>query len=117
MSRRGRLTRLGGAAVAWPGALLAQAPVKVYRLGVLSGGVPVADTTPFGAALLGGLAQHGYTLRRNLALERRDAEGHSERLPHLVDDLGASQVTALVTIGYPAALAAKQGTRLPVVAI
>jgi ABC-type uncharacterized transport system substrate-binding protein len=44
-------------------------------------------------------------------------EGHSDRLPCLVDDLDASQVAALVTIGYPAALAAKQGTRLPVVAI
>ena len=117
MTRRACLTLLGGAALAWPGALLAQAPGKVYRLGVLSGGVPVADTSPFGAALLRGLAQHGYTLRRNLALERRDAEGHSDHLPRLVDDFGASQVAALVTIGYPAALAAKQGTRLPVVAI
>jgi putative ABC transport system substrate-binding protein len=117
MTRRACLTLLGGAAVAWPCAIIAQSPVKVYRLGVLSGGVPVADTSPFGAALLRGLAQHGYTLRRNLALERRDAEGHSDRLPRLVDELGASQVEAIVTIGYPAALAAKQGTRLPVVAI
>ena len=117
LTRRACLTLLGGAAVAWPCALLAQAPVKVSRLGVLSGGVPVADTSPFGAALLRGLAQHGYMLGRNVALERRDAEGHSDCLLHLVDDLGASQVAALVTIGYPAALAAKQGTRLPVVAI
>jgi putative tryptophan/tyrosine transport system substrate-binding protein len=117
MTRRACLTLLGGAAVAWPCAIIAQSPVKVYRLGVLSGGVPVADTSPFGAALLRGLAQHGYTLSRNLALERRDAEGHSDRLPRLVDELGASQVEAIVTIGYPAALAAKQGTRLPVVAI
>src|SRR5262249_58347345 len=117
LTRRACLTLLGGAAIAWPCAILAQSPVKVYRLGVLSGGVPVADTSPFGAALLRGLAQHGYTLSRNLALERRDAEGHSACLPRLVDDLGASHAAALVTIGYPAALAAKQGTRLPVVAI
>jgi putative tryptophan/tyrosine transport system substrate-binding protein len=38
-------------------------------------------------------------------------------LPALVDDLVASRVEALITIGYPAALAAKQGTTLPVVAI
>ena len=117
MTRRACLTLLGGAAVAWPCALRAQSPAKVYRLGVLSGGVPVADTSPFGAALLRGLAQHGYTLGRNLALERRDAEGHSDRLPQLVNELEARKVEALVTIGYPAALAAKQGTRLPVVAI
>jgi putative ABC transport system substrate-binding protein len=70
-----------------------------------------------GAALLRSLAQHGYSLGRNLALERRGAEGHPDRLPHLVDALVASNVEAIVTIGYPSALAAKQGTRLPVVAL
>jgi putative ABC transport system substrate-binding protein len=38
-------------------------------------------------------------------------------LPHLVHDLVASHVEAIVTVGYPPALAAKQGTTLPVVAI
>jgi ABC-type uncharacterized transport system substrate-binding protein len=52
-----------------------------------------------------------------LALERRGAEGHPDRLPALVDDLVARRVEALITIGYPAALAAKQGTTLPVVAL
>jgi putative tryptophan/tyrosine transport system substrate-binding protein len=117
VTRRTCLTLLGGAAVAWPCAVLAQAPAKVSRLGVLSGGVPVADASPVGAALLRGLAQHGYTLGRNLELERRGAEGHPDRLPHLVHDLVASHVEAIVTVGYPPALAAKQGTTLPVVAI
>jgi putative ABC transport system substrate-binding protein len=70
-----------------------------------------------GVALLRGLAQHGYTLGQTLALERRGAEGHPDRLPALVDDLVARRVEALITIGYPAALAAKQGTTLPVVAL
>ena len=117
ITRRVCLTLLGGAAVTGPCAVLAQPPANVARLGVLSGGAPVADASPVGAALLRGLAQHGYTLGRNLALERRGAEGHSDRLPQLVNDLEASKVDALVTIGYPPALAAKQGTRLPVVAI
>jgi putative ABC transport system substrate-binding protein len=117
VTRRACLTLLGGAAVAWPCAVLAQPPAKVSRLGVLSGGAPVADASPVGAALLRGLAQHGYTLGQNVALERRGADGHPDRLPPLVHDLVASQVKAIVTIGYPAALAAKQGTRLPVVAI
>jgi putative ABC transport system substrate-binding protein len=117
MTRRACLTLLGGAAVAWPCAVSAQTPAKVSRLGVLSGGVPVADASPFGAALLRGLAQHGYALGRNLELERRGAEGHTDRLPRLVNELVASKVDALVTVGYPPALAAKQGTRLPVVAI
>jgi ABC-type uncharacterized transport system substrate-binding protein len=117
VTRRTCLALLRGAAVAWPCAVLAQAPAKVSRLGVLSGGVPVADASPVGAALLRGLAQHGYTLGRNLELERRGAEGHPDRLPHLVHDLVASHVEAIVTVGYPPALAAKQGTTLPVVAI
>jgi putative ABC transport system substrate-binding protein len=117
LTRRACLTLLGGAAVAWPCAVIAQTPAKVYRLGVLSGGAPVADASPNGAALLRSLAQHGYALGRNLALERRGAEGYIDRLPRLVNELLASKVDAIVTIGYPPALAAKQGTRLPVVAI
>jgi|RhiMetdeSRZDD1v2_1073273.scaffolds.fasta_scaffold32058_3 ABC-type uncharacterized transport system substrate-binding protein len=117
ITRRACLTLLGGAAVAWPCAVIAQAPAKLSRLGVLSGGALVADASPNGVALLRGLAQHGYTLSRNLALERRGAEGHTDRLPHLVNDLLASKIDVIVTIGYPPALAAKQGTRLPVVAI
>jgi putative ABC transport system substrate-binding protein len=117
VTRRACLMLLGGAAVAWPRTVLGQSPAKVHRLGVLSGGAPVADTSPVGAALLRGLAQHGYTLGQNVALERRGADGYPDRLPALVQDLVARRVEVLVTIGYPAALAAKQGTTLPVVAI
>src|SRR5262245_34163195 len=117
ITRRVCLTLLGGAAVTGPCAVLAQPPAKLARLGVLSGGAPVADASPLGAALLRGLAQHGYTLGRNVALERRGAEGYSDRLPQLVHDLEASKVEAIITIGYPPALAAKQGTHLPVVVI
>ena len=117
ITRRVCLTLLGGAAVTRPCAVLAQPPANVARLGVLSGGAPVADASPVGAALLRGLAQHGYTLGQNLALERRGADGHPDGLPPLVHDLVASHVEVIVTIGYPSALAAKQGTSLPVVAI
>jgi putative tryptophan/tyrosine transport system substrate-binding protein len=117
VTRRACLMLLSGAAVVWPSAVRAQSPAKIVRLGVLSGGAPITDASPMGVALLRGLAQHGYTLGQTLALERRGAEGHPDRLPALVDDLVASRVEALITIGYPAALAAKQGTTLPVVAI
>jgi putative tryptophan/tyrosine transport system substrate-binding protein len=117
VTRRTCLMLLGGTAVAWPHAVRAQPPATVTRLGVLSGGAPVADASPVGAALLRGLAQHGYALGRNLALERRGAEGHPDRLLPLVHDLVASHVEVIVTIGYPSALAAKQGTTLPVVTI
>jgi putative ABC transport system substrate-binding protein len=116
MTRREFITLLGSVAVAWPRAVIAQTSAKVYRVGLLTGGPPVADDTPGGAALIRGLAQHGYTLGRNLAFERRAAEGHLDRLPRLVDELVASKVEAIVTFGYPPALAAKQGTIMPVVA-
>jgi putative tryptophan/tyrosine transport system substrate-binding protein len=115
-TRRAFLALLGSAAVAWPCALSAQTPARVYRIGLLSGGAPLADANPNAAALIRGLAQHGYALGRNLVFERRGAEGHLDRLPRLVDELVASKVDAIVTFGYPPALAAKQHTALPVVA-
>jgi len=116
-TRREFIILLGGAAVAWPGAVIAQAPAKVYRIGLLGGGAPVTDASPFGAALIRGLAQYGYAPGHNLEFERRGAEGHLDRLPHLVDELVVSKVDAIFTSGYPPALAAKQGTTIPVVAI
>jgi len=116
-TRRTFLTLLGGVVVAWSRAAIAQTPSKVYRIGLLYGGAPVANASPNGAALIRGLAQHDYTLGRNLEFERRAAEGHLDRLPRLVDELVASKVDVIVTIGYPSAFAAKQGTTIPVVAV
>ena len=114
MRRREFITFLG-AAVVWPRAVAAQNPSKVYRVGSLITGAPVADNSPLGAALIRGLAQHGYALDKNLTFERRGAEMQMDRLPRLVDELVASKVDVIVALGYPAALAAKQGTTLPVV--
>jgi putative tryptophan/tyrosine transport system substrate-binding protein len=38
-----------------------------------------------------------------------------DRLPRLVEELVASKVDVIITIGYPTAVAAKQGTTIPVV--
>ncbi len=53
--------------------------------------------------------QRGYELGRNLALERRGADEHIDRLGCLVDELVASKVDFIVTFGYPAAVTARQG--------
>jgi putative ABC transport system substrate-binding protein len=115
MRRRDVLTAFG-AAVLWPRGGFAQTPVKTARVGLLSAGAPITDNSPNGAALIRGLGRHGYELGRNLAFERRGAEGHVEALPRLVEELAASKVDVVVTSGYPAALACKQAARLPVVA-
>src|SRR5829696_1379711 len=98
-----------------PGRTASQPASKIYRVGLLTPTAPLADTSPFGAPLVHGLAQHGYSQGRDLVFERRGAEGHLDRLPQLVADLVASNVDVIVAFGYPAALAIKQGTTLPAV--
>ena len=89
---------------------------KVYHMGLLGCGPPPSDTSDIVAGLIRGLAQRGYVLDRNVAFERRGAQFHLERLPELVDELVASRVDVIVAIGYPAAAAAKQGTKtIPIV--
>src|SRR5215467_4946473 len=114
MRRREFITLLG-IAVAWPRAIIAQAASKSARVGLLSAGAPIGDNSSQGLALIRALSQHGYELGRNLALERRGAEGHIDRLPRLVNELVASKVNVIVTFGYPPAVAAKQATTLPIV--
>lgn len=108
MHRREFLALIGGVAVAWSGPTRAQSPSKVYRVGLMSSAAMVTDASPFGAPFIRGLAQHGYVLGRNVEFERRAAEGHVARLPRLLDELATSRIDVLITLGYPAALAAKQ---------
>jgi putative tryptophan/tyrosine transport system substrate-binding protein len=115
MRRREFITLLG-ATVAWPCTVAAQSSSKVYRIGLLTSGGQITDNSPFGAALIRGLAQHGYALDRNFTFERRAADMHVDRLPELVNELTTNKVDVVVAFGYPAALALKRGATLPTVA-
>jgi ABC-type uncharacterized transport system substrate-binding protein len=106
------LTIAGGLVQAAP-----SAPTSIHRIGLLSVGADPTDQSPFGAGLIRGFARHGLVLGRNLAFERRAAHGHLDLLPQLIDELVASEVTIIVTQGYPAALAAKDRSTLPVVVV
>jgi putative ABC transport system substrate-binding protein len=99
------------------GPATAQAPPQIYRIGMLSVGADPTDQSPFGAGLIRGFARHGLALGQNLAFERRAAHGQIDRLPRLVAELVASKVAVIITQGYPAALAAKNHSTLPVVAV
>jgi putative ABC transport system substrate-binding protein len=113
MRRRDFMMLLGGTAVAWPRLVVAQNPV--HHIGLLSSGMPLPENNPLVITLTRRLKEHGYELGRNLVLERRGAEGQVDRLPRLLEELVASKIDVLITLGYPPAVAAQRGTTIPVV--
>lgn len=117
MHRRKLLRLIGGVGLAFPFAASAQNAATAYRVGMLSPGVSIADSSPLGAPFIRSLAEHGYELGKNLALERRGADGHVDRLPQLVAELMAAKVDVIATTGYPTAVAAKLGATVPIVAV
>lgn len=106
MKRREFLIGLAGIALVAPQAAHSQG--KTYRVGALTAGPPLLPSTPRGKILLNALAARGYHLGRNLVYEARGSSGKNEVLPQLMQELKATGVEAVVTIGYPAALAAKR---------
>jgi putative ABC transport system substrate-binding protein len=114
--RRIALVMLG---LAWTApAAIAETPLKIHRVGLLSPAAPLSDDSPFGAGLIRGFKQHGYQVGKNLVFERRGAQMRLERLPDLVAELVAAKVDVIVATGFPAASAAKQGAKaIPIVVI
>jgi putative tryptophan/tyrosine transport system substrate-binding protein len=114
VKRRDLITVLGGATLMAPVAARAQQKAMPV-IGILNPGPPVtpatADVTkPFLDALRQGLATAGYVEGQNVALERRFAEGHYERLPALAADLVSRGVDVILTNSTAGALAAKNAT-------
>ncbi len=106
MKRREFIALLGGMAIAAPRVTVAQTS-KIYRIGTLTVGPPIPPTAGTGAMLVGGLAQRGFNLGKNLAYEARGASGNVSQAPNLMQELKAANVDVVVTIGYPSAAAAK----------
>jgi ABC-type uncharacterized transport system substrate-binding protein len=119
MRRREFISLLGGAAT-WPLAARAQQSIgqaaKMPRLGILMPG-PVTHSIATLEPFYRGLQELGYVEGRNLAIERRDGEWRSDRLPELAAELIALNVDVIVAWSTPAALAAKQSTNtIPIIA-
>ena len=92
---------------------------RMYRIGLLTGGAATsrfADGAPALDALRAALAELGYVEGLNVHFERRDAEGHVERLPALAAELVHAGVDVLLAPSNGDAEAAKDATsEVPVV--
>jgi len=115
MRRREFITLLGGAAVAWPVALRAQAIIP--RIGFMGNSTAALEANVVGS-FCDGLRELGYQEGRNIVIEYRWADGNYARFPALVAELIAAKVDVIVTAGTPAVLAVKKATTtVPVVMV
>lgn len=109
MDRRQAIGLFAGG-LAWPMGIataFGQAAMQ-YRLGTLIAGPPVNPAAGNGAILFGSLAKRGYVLGQNLTHEARSSGGKNDLMPRLMEELKSAHVDAVVTVSYPAAVAAKQ---------
>jgi putative ABC transport system substrate-binding protein len=89
----------------------AQQPVKIPRIGYISGTGNETNQGPYVEALRQGLRELGYIEGKNFVIEYRGAEGKTDRIPSLAIELIERQVNVLIVATLPAILAAKQATK------
>ena len=115
MRRREFVTFIGGAVVAWP--LVARAQQPGMPVVAFLSSLPQEFSTNLINAWRKGLAETSFVEGRNVAVEFRFvASGQYERLPGLAAEFVKRPVDLIVTMGPPAALAAKIATTsIPIV--
>src|SRR6516165_9389430 len=113
MKRREFISLISGAA-AWPLAARAQPNAKLPTIGVL--GVATAlGWKPSIAAFVQRLSDLGWVGGRNVNIEYRWAEGHSERFAALADSFVRSNVDVIVTAGGAVVPAKQATTAIPII--
>jgi putative ABC transport system substrate-binding protein len=112
--RRDFIGAIAGSALVWPVSARAQQPIPVIGyLGIESPELFASRLDAFRR----GLSESGYDEGRNVTIEYRWANGHSDRLPGLAAELVRRRVTMIAAPGSGvAALAAKGATAtIPIV--
>jgi putative ABC transport system substrate-binding protein len=93
----------------------AQQPAKIPRIGYLGGISPSANPARI-EAFRQGLRELGYVEGKNIVIAWRHHEGKLDRLPALAAELVRLKVDIIITVGPPAARAAKEATvTIPIV--
>jgi putative ABC transport system substrate-binding protein len=97
----------------------AQQPARIPRIGYLSGSGSSSNPGPYVEALRQGLHDLGYIDGKNIVIEYRGAEGKTDPIPSLVNELVQLKVDVLVVPPMLAAIrAAKQATKtIPIVMV
>jgi putative ABC transport system substrate-binding protein len=109
--RRRKFITLLGAAAVWPLAGYAQQQPTTPMIGLL-GSATAKEWAPLVAAFLRGLTEAGFVEGRDVAIEYRWAENQYDRLPFLVAELIHQQVSMIVALTTPSAIAAKAATAI-----
>jgi putative ABC transport system substrate-binding protein len=105
MRRREFITLIGGAVATSSFTARAQQGATPV-IGFLNGSSATAYA-PYVQAYIGGLAETGFTVGKNVAIEYRWAEGRYDRIPDMADDLVRRKVAVLAP-NTPAARAVKR---------
>jgi putative tryptophan/tyrosine transport system substrate-binding protein len=115
IDRRTFLAGAGAVLLAAPLAAEAQLAGKVWRIGYLTYGARPSDGRP-PAALRDALVELGYVEGKTVTYVGRWAEAKRDRLPGLAAELVDLKVELIVTLGTPAAEAARAATStIPIV--
>jgi putative tryptophan/tyrosine transport system substrate-binding protein len=113
--RRQFITLLGGAAAAWPLAVVAQVLPKRPAIAWLSGGAPQLNA-PFIESFLRGMKDLGYVEGRDFDMIYRFTEGYQERLPAITEEVIGLRPNVILAPAVIGAVAAKKVTStIPIV--